>query len=67
MPVDQLGVLLGDAVMFLWALLLGVWKYQQIATTEDQPPLAGASAISRGNSRSSSIVGVGSGIPRSSV
>jgi len=28
-------VLLADAVMFLWALLLGVWKYQQIATTED--------------------------------
>lgn len=28
-------VLLADAVMFLWGLLLGVWKYQQIATTED--------------------------------
>ncbi len=28
-------VLLADAVMFLWALLLGVWKYEQIATTED--------------------------------
>lgn len=28
-------VLLASAVMFLWALLLGVWKYQQIATSDD--------------------------------
>jgi hypothetical protein len=31
---DTKAVLLADAVMFLWALLLGVWKYQQIATSE---------------------------------
>lgn len=28
-------VLLAAAVMFLWALLLGVWKYHQITTSED--------------------------------
>lgn len=28
-------VLLAAALMFLWALLLGVWKYSQIATAED--------------------------------
>lgn len=28
-------VLLADAVMFLCALLLGVWKYRQIATSEE--------------------------------
>ncbi len=27
-------VLLASALMFLWALLLGVWKYRQIATSE---------------------------------
>jgi hypothetical protein len=32
---DTKAVLIAGAVMFLWALLLGVWKYQQIATTED--------------------------------
>jgi hypothetical protein len=31
---DTKAVLLASAVMFLWALLLGVWKYQQIATSE---------------------------------
>lgn len=29
-------VLLAGAAMFLWALLLGVWKYRQIATSEDR-------------------------------
>lgn len=33
--VDTKAVLLADAVMFLVALLLGVWKYNQIATSED--------------------------------
>jgi Na+-driven multidrug efflux pump len=28
-------VLLADAVMFAWALLLGAWKYQQIFTSDD--------------------------------
>jgi hypothetical protein len=28
-------VLLASALMFLWALLLGVWKYRQIATSQD--------------------------------
>jgi hypothetical protein len=28
-------VLLADAVMFLWALLLGVWKYRQIAVSAE--------------------------------
>jgi hypothetical protein len=28
-------VLLASALMFLWALLLGTWKYRQIATSED--------------------------------
>jgi hypothetical protein len=28
-------VLLASAGMFLWALLLGTWKYRQIATSED--------------------------------
>jgi hypothetical protein len=32
---DTKAVLLADAVMFLWALLLGVWKYSQIASSED--------------------------------
>jgi len=32
---DTKAVLLADAVMFLCALLLGVWKYSQIATSED--------------------------------
>jgi hypothetical protein len=33
---DTKAVLCADAVMFLWALLLGVWKYQQIATSESR-------------------------------
>jgi hypothetical protein len=28
-------VLLADAAMLFWAMLLGVWKYQQIATSEE--------------------------------
>jgi hypothetical protein len=32
---DTKAVLLADAVMFLSALLLGVWKYRQIASSED--------------------------------
>lgn len=32
---DTKAVLLADALMFLLALLLGVWKYNQIATSED--------------------------------
>ncbi len=32
---DTKAVLTADAVMFLCALLLGVWKYRQIATSED--------------------------------
>jgi hypothetical protein len=32
---DTKAVLTADAVMFLGALLLGVWKYRQIATSED--------------------------------
>lgn len=32
---DTKVVLLLAAVMFLWALLLGVWKYQQMASSED--------------------------------
>jgi hypothetical protein len=28
-------VLLADAAMFLWALLLGVWKYRQIVTSDE--------------------------------
>lgn len=32
---DTKAVLLADAVMFLIALLLGVWKYSQIATSDD--------------------------------
>jgi hypothetical protein len=31
---DTKAVLLAAAGMFLWALLLGVWKYRQIATSE---------------------------------
>jgi glucan phosphoethanolaminetransferase (alkaline phosphatase superfamily) len=31
---DTKATLLASAGMFLWALLLGVWKYQQIATSE---------------------------------
>ena len=33
--VNTKAVLLADAVMFLVALLLGVWKYSQIASTKD--------------------------------
>ncbi len=32
---DTKAVLLAAAGMFLWALLLGVWKYRQIATSEN--------------------------------
>jgi hypothetical protein len=32
--VGTKAVLLADAAMFLVALLLGVWKYSQIASTE---------------------------------
>jgi hypothetical protein len=32
---DTKAALLASAVMFLWALLLGVWKYRQIATSEN--------------------------------
>jgi hypothetical protein len=32
---DTKAALLAAAVMFLWALLLGVWKYQQIATSDE--------------------------------
>jgi hypothetical protein len=32
---DTKAVLLAAAGMFLWALLLGVWKYGQIASSED--------------------------------
>lgn len=32
---DTKAVLLANALMFLCALLLGVWKYRQIATSED--------------------------------
>jgi hypothetical protein len=32
---DTKAVLLAGALMFLWALLLGVWKYSQIASSED--------------------------------
>jgi hypothetical protein len=32
---DTKAVLLLAAAMFLWALLLGVWKYKQMAETED--------------------------------
>jgi hypothetical protein len=32
--VDTKAVLLAGAGMFLWALLLGVWKYRQIMTSE---------------------------------
>lgn len=32
---DTKAVLLADALMFLCALLLGVWKYSQIASSED--------------------------------
>jgi hypothetical protein len=32
---DTKAALLAAAVMFLWALLLGVWKYRQIATSEE--------------------------------
>jgi len=35
MSADTKAVLLADAAMFLVALLLGVWKYNQIATTKD--------------------------------
>ena len=31
---DTKAVLLAAAVMFLWALLLGVWKYRQMAESE---------------------------------
>jgi glucan phosphoethanolaminetransferase (alkaline phosphatase superfamily) len=32
---DTKAALLAAALMFLWALLLGVWKYRQIATSAD--------------------------------
>ena len=32
---DTKAVLVADALMFLWALLLGVLKYSQISTSED--------------------------------
>jgi amino acid transporter len=32
---DTKAVLLAAAVMFLWALLLGVWKYRQILASEE--------------------------------
>jgi hypothetical protein len=32
---DTKAVLLAAAAMFLWALLLGVWKYRQIAESEE--------------------------------
>jgi TRAP-type C4-dicarboxylate transport system permease large subunit len=32
---DTKAVLLAAGVMFLWALLLGVWKYRQMATSAD--------------------------------
>ncbi len=32
---DTKAVLLADALMFFWSLLLGVWKYHGIATSED--------------------------------
>lgn len=32
---DTKVVLLASALMFLWALLLGVWKYQQIVESEE--------------------------------
>ena len=35
MSADTKAVLLADALMFLCALLLGAWKYSQIATSED--------------------------------
>ncbi len=31
---DTKAVLLAASVMFLWALILGVWKYRQMATSE---------------------------------
>ncbi len=35
---DTKAVLVADAVMFLLALLLGVWKYRQIATSKEHAP-----------------------------
>jgi hypothetical protein len=32
---DTKGVLLASALMFLWALLLGVWKFRQMDAAED--------------------------------
>lgn len=32
---DTKAVLLAAAAMFLWALLLGVWKYRQMVTADD--------------------------------
>lgn len=32
---DTKAVLLAAAVMFLWALLLGIWKYRQIVESEE--------------------------------
>ena len=34
LAADTKAVLVADAVMFLVALLLGVWKYRQIMTSE---------------------------------
>jgi hypothetical protein len=35
LATDTKAVLLASAAMFLWALLMGVWKYRQIATSEN--------------------------------
>ena len=35
LATDTKAVLVADAVMFLLALLLGVWKYRQMSTSED--------------------------------
>lgn len=35
LSADTKAVLLAAAAMFLWALLLGVWKYRQIMVSED--------------------------------
>jgi hypothetical protein len=35
LAVDTRAVLLASGVMFLWALLLGVWKYRQMALAEN--------------------------------
>jgi hypothetical protein len=35
LSADTKAVMLAAAAMFLWALLLGVWKYRQITVSED--------------------------------